>query len=41
MNEEVMWVKMDVRKKREQGEIVNEMNIRILENEVKVKKKGK
>ena len=41
MNEEVMWMKMDVRKKREQGEIVNEMNIRILENEVKVKKKGK
>jgi hypothetical protein len=29
MNEEVLWVRMDVKKRGEQGEIVNEMNIRI------------
>ena len=29
MNEEALSVRMDVRKRGEQGEIVNEMNIRI------------
>ena len=29
MNEEVLWLRMSVRKRREQGEIVNEMIIHI------------
>lgn len=27
MNEEVLWVRMNIRKRGERGEIVNEMNI--------------
>jgi hypothetical protein len=37
MNGEVLWVRVDVRKREEEGEIINEMNICRIEKEIRIK----